>query len=125
VSAEAVTDMIESRLVLEEMRLGQPYQFEAQLPALASTGISEAENELRALVRAGYRVLVCFAHLGEARRTHMSLRRVDVDMPAPGQLGPEEAGMALCVSPLRHGFVSPGLRLAVLPAAQLLRRPGR
>jgi len=124
VAAEAVADLIESVAALEEMPLGQPYQFEAQLPALASTGIAEAENELRALVRAGYRVLVCFAHLGEARRTHMSLRRIEAGLPAPGGAGPEEAGVAFCVSPLRHGFVSPGLRLAVLPAAQLLRRRG-
>jgi transcription-repair coupling factor (superfamily II helicase) len=124
VAAAAVTDLIESVPALEEMPLGQPYQFEAQLPALASSGISEAENELRALVRAGYRVLVCFAHLGEARRTHMSMRRVEAELPGPGGAGPEEAGVALVVSPLRHGFVSPGLRVAVLPAAQLLRRRG-
>ncbi len=124
VAAEAVTDLIDSVPALEEMPLGQPYQFEAQLPALASSGISEAENELRALVRAGYRVLVCFAHLGEARRTHMSLRRVEADLPAPDGAGPEDAGIAFCVSPLRHGFVSPALQLAVLPAAQLLRRRG-
>jgi transcription-repair coupling factor (superfamily II helicase) len=124
VAAPAVADLIESVPALEEMPLGQPYQFEAQRPALASSGISEAENELRALVRAGYRVLVCFAHLGEARRTHMALRRVEADLPAPYGAGPDEAGVALCVSPLRHGFVSPALRLAVLPAAQLLRRRG-
>jgi transcription-repair coupling factor (superfamily II helicase) len=124
VAADAVADLIESSPALEAMPLGQPYQFEAQLPALASSGISEAENELRALVRAGYRVLVCFAHLGEARRTHMSLRRIEADLPAPGASGPDEAGVAFCVSPLRHGFVSPGLRVAVLPAAQLLRRRG-
>ncbi len=124
VAAGVVADLIESVAALEEMPLGQPYQFEAQRPALASTGIAEAENELRALVRAGYRVLVCFAHLGEARRTHMSLRRVEAGLPAPGGAGPDEAGVAFCVSPLRHGFVSPGLRLAVLPAAQLLRRRG-
>jgi transcription-repair coupling factor (superfamily II helicase) len=124
VAAAAVTDLIDSVPALEEMPLGQPYQFEAQLPALASSGISEAENELRALVRAGYRVLVCFAHLGEARRTHMALRRVQADLPAPDGAGPDEAGIAFCVSPLRHGFVSPGLQLAVLPAAQLLRRRG-
>jgi transcription-repair coupling factor (superfamily II helicase) len=124
VSGKAVSELIESVPALEEMPLGQPFQFDAQLPALASTGISEAENELRALVRAGYRVLVSFAHLGEARRTHMSLRRVTAELPGPGRAGPEEAGIAFCVSPLRHGFVSPGLRLAVLPAAQLLRRRG-
>ncbi len=124
VAADAVSDLIESASALEQMPLGQPYQFDAQLPALASSGIAEVENELRALVRAGYRVLVCFAHLGEARRTHMSLRRVSADLPGPGGAGPEEAGVAFCVSPLRHGFVSPGLRVAVLPAAQLLRRRG-
>jgi transcription-repair coupling factor (superfamily II helicase) len=124
VQPEAVADLLESVPALEAMPLGQPFQFEAQLPALASTGIAEAENELRALVRAGYRVLVCFAHLGEARRTHMSLRRVEATVPAPGGHGPDEAGVAFVVSPLRHGFVSPGLRVAVVPAAQLLRRRG-
>jgi transcription-repair coupling factor (superfamily II helicase) len=122
VQPDAVADLIESVPALEAMPLGQPFQFEAQLPALASTGIAEAENELRALVRAGYRVLVCFAHLGEARRTHMSLRRIEAAVPVPGGHGPDEAGVAFVVSPLRHGFVSPGLRLAVVPAAQLLRR---
>jgi transcription-repair coupling factor (superfamily II helicase) len=124
VQPEAVADLIESVPALEAMPLGQPFQFEAQLPALASTGIAEAENELRALVRAGYRVLVCFAHLGEARRTHMSLRRIEATVPGPGGHGPDEAGVAFVVSPLRHGFVSPALRVAVVPAAQLLRRRG-
>jgi transcription-repair coupling factor (superfamily II helicase) len=124
VQPEAVADLLESVPALEAMPLGQPFQFEAQLPALASTGIAEAENELRALVRAGYRVLDCFAHLGEARRTHMSLRRIEATVPAPGGHGPDEAGVAFVVSPLRHGFVSPGLRVAVVPAAQLLRRRG-
>ena len=124
VQLDAVTDLVESVPALEEMPLGQPFQFEAQRPALASTGIAEAENELRALVRAGYRVLVCFAHLGEARRTHMALRRITADVPAPGGRGPDEAGVAFVVSPLRHGFVSPAQRVAVLPAAQLLRRRG-
>jgi len=124
VQPEAVADLVESVPALEEMPLGQPFQFEAQLPALASTGIAEAENELRGLVRAGYRVLVCFAHLGEARRTHMALRRIEATVPAPGGHGPDEAGVAFVVSPLRRGFVSPGLRIAVVPAAQLLRRRG-
>jgi transcription-repair coupling factor (superfamily II helicase) len=124
VQPEAVADLLESVPALEAMPLGQPFQFEAQLPALASTGIAEAENELRALVRAGYRVLVCFAHPGEARRTHMSLRRIEATVPAPGGHGPDEAGVTFVVSPLRHGFVSPGLRVAVVPAAQLLRRRG-
>ena len=63
---EQVQELIERAGALEELPLGQTHSFEAQTPALASFGIAEAENELRALVRAGYRVLVCFPHLGEA-----------------------------------------------------------
>jgi transcription-repair coupling factor (superfamily II helicase) len=106
------------------MPLGQPVSFDAQPPALASFGVAEAENELRGLERAGYRVLVCFPHLGEARRTHLQLRRVEAALPDPGAAGPEEAGVAFCVGALRRGFVAPGLRLAVLPSAQLFRRRG-
>ncbi|HYX83847.1 MAG TPA: transcription-repair coupling factor [Gaiellales bacterium] len=124
VDVEEARGLIEAATALEEMPLGQPASFEAQPPALASFGLAEAENELRALERAGYRVLVCFPHLGEARRTHMQLRRVEAALPDPGDPGPEEAGVAFCVAPVRQGFVAPGLRLAVLPAPQLFRRRG-
>jgi len=117
-----VEALIESSSVLEEMPLGQRHSFEAQPPALASFGIAEAENELRALVRGGYRVVVAFHHQGEAERTRLALNRVEADIALPGTPGPEEPGIAFVVSPLRHGFVIPSLRLAVLPSAQLFRR---
>ena len=69
-------------------------------------------------------MLVCFPHLGEARRTHLQLRRVEAALPDPGAEGPDEPGVAFCVAQLRRGFVAPGLRLAVLPSAQLFRRRG-
>jgi transcription-repair coupling factor (superfamily II helicase) len=116
--------LIDEAAALEEMPLGQPASFDAQPPALASFGVAEAENELRSLTRAGYRVLVCFPHLGEARRTHLQLRRVEAALPDPGAEGPDEPGVAFCVAQLRRGFVAPGLRLAVLPSAQLFRRRG-
>ena len=116
--------LIDEAAALEEMPLGQPVSFDAQPPALASFGVAEAENELRSLARAGYRVLVCFPHLGEARRTHLQLRRVEAALPDPGAEGPDEPGVAFCVAQLRRGFVAPGLRLAVLPSAQLFRRRG-
>ena len=122
VPAAEARELIEDATALEEMPLGQPVSFEAQPPALASFGVAEAENELRSLQRAGYRVLVCFPHLGEARRTHLQLRRVEAGLPDPGASGPEEAGIAFCVGQVRRGFVAPGLRLAVLPSAQLFRR---
>jgi transcription-repair coupling factor (superfamily II helicase) len=122
VPAADARELIDDATALDEMPLGQPVSFDAQPPALASFGVAEAENELRSLQRAGYRVLVCFPHLGEARRTHLQLRRVEAELPDPGAPGPEEAGVAFCVGQLRRGFVAPGLRLAVLPSAQLFRR---
>ncbi len=121
VPAERAQAVLDEASVLEEMPLGQPESFEAQPPALASVGIAEAENELRALVRAGYRVIVTFPHLGEAERTGLALRRVEVLPPSErGRL--TEAGVQFVVSGLRHGFVSPAMELAVLPSAQLFRR---
>ena len=122
VRTEEVDRLIEAAGALEELPLGQPYQFEAQPPALASIGIAEAENELRALVRAGYRVLVAFPHIGEADRTRMALNRVEVHAPAAGDGGAEEPGVAFVSGTLRHGVVYPALRLAVLTSAQLFRR---
>jgi transcription-repair coupling factor (superfamily II helicase) len=119
-----VEELVAGVSALEPMPLGQPYAFEAQPPALASQGLAEAENELRALVRAGYRVVVCFPHIGEAERTRRALTRVEVESatamtaedPLPG------ASVAFTVAALRRGFVSPALSLAVLPSGQLFRR---
>jgi transcription-repair coupling factor (superfamily II helicase) len=47
---------------LDPFPQSQPYAFEAQRPAIASRGISEAETELAQLVRAGQRVVVAFPH---------------------------------------------------------------
>ena len=124
VPASEARALVDDASALEEMPLGQPASFDAQPPALASFGVAEAENELRSLTRAGYRVLVCFPHLGEARRMHLQLRRVEAELPDPGTAGPDEAGVAFCVAQLRRGFVAPGLRLAVLPSGQLFRRRG-
>jgi transcription-repair coupling factor (superfamily II helicase) len=123
VAADRVAALIEACSALEEMPLGQPVSFDAQPPALASVGIAEAENELRALVRAGYRVIVCFPHPGEAERTRLALRRVEAEPPGEG--GPfTEPGVRFALSSLRHGFVSAPLQLAVLPSVQLFRRRG-
>ena len=121
--ADAV-DLVRGAVSLEQMPLGQPFAFDAQPPALASFGLAEGENELRALVRAGYRVLVSFPHVGEAERTRLAVRRVEVAAPAPDSPAPEEPGIAFVVGSIRHGFTSPSLGLAVLPAGQLFRRRG-
>ena len=117
-----VEQLLEGAGALEEMPLGQPYSFEAQPPALAAFGIAEAENELRALTRAGYRVLVCFPHLGEAERTRLALNRVEAELVRPGEAGPQQPGIGFAVGALRHGLVAPALQLAVLPGGHLFRR---
>ena len=44
---------------------------------IAARGLSEAENELAGLVRSGNRVVVSFAHTGEAQRQATLLRKVE------------------------------------------------
>ena len=75
---------------LSQLPAGQRYAFEAQRPAVAARGLSEAERDLLAFVRGGNRVVVTFAHRGEALRTKALLRRIEPDGPrarrrAPGR----------------------------------------
>jgi transcription-repair coupling factor (superfamily II helicase) len=100
----------------------QPFAFEAQRPAVASRGLSEAEVELAAFVRAGQRVVVTFPHRGEALRTQGMLRRVEASILEPGAKLPSEAGLFFAVSPARRGFVWRELGLVLLPDHQVFRR---
>jgi transcription-repair coupling factor (superfamily II helicase) len=110
---------------LDQLPSGQPFSFEAQRPALAARGLSEAENELSAFVRAGHRVIVAFPHRGEALRTENLLRRVDAPLLEPGDALPEEAQARFAVSPARRGFVWRELNLVLLPDNQLFRKRAR
>ena len=110
---------------LDQLPSGQPFSFEAQRPALAARGLSEAENELNAFVRAGHRVVVAFPHRGEALRTENLLRRVDAPLLEPGRTLNEEAEVRFAISPARRGFVWRELNLVLLPDTQLFRRRAR
>jgi transcription-repair coupling factor (superfamily II helicase) len=107
---------------LDPFPQSQPYAFEAQRPAIASRGISEAETELAQLVRAGQRVVVAFPHRGEALRTQQVLRRVAAKVLEPGQALPTEPELFFAVSPARRGFVWRDLGLVLLPDHQVFRR---
>jgi len=107
---------------LEQLPSGQPFAFEAQRPAVAARGLSEAENELAAFVRAGNRVVVAFPHRGEALRTQNLLRRIDAELLEPGEVLPEEAELRFAVAPARRGFVWRDLQLALLPDTQIFRK---
>jgi transcription-repair coupling factor (superfamily II helicase) len=113
-------------LELDPLPAGQPYAFEAQRPAVAARGLAEAENDLAAFVRAGNRVVVAFAHRGEALRTRAMLRRLEAGLLEPGDPLPAEPGIWFAVAPARRGFVSRDLGVVLLPDTQVFRkRPPR
>jgi len=111
---------------LDPFPQGQPHRFEAQRPAVAARGIAEAENELQGFVRAGNRVVVTFAHRGEAERQRALLRKVDGPPLEPGDALPRDPEVRFAVAPSRRGFVWRELGLVLLPDTQVFRkRPAR
>jgi transcription-repair coupling factor (superfamily II helicase) len=111
---------------IDQLPAGQRHAFEAQRPAVAARGLSEAERDLQAFVRGGNRVVVTFAHRGEALRTKAMLRRIEPELLEPGDPLPAEPGLSFAVSPARRGFVHRELGLALLPDTQVFRkRPPR
>jgi transcription-repair coupling factor (superfamily II helicase) len=107
---------------LDPFPQSQPFAFEAQRPAIAARGLSEAETELAALERSGQRVVVAFPHRGEALRTQAMLRKVSARLLEPGDKLPVEAGIYFAIAPARRGFVWRDLRLVLLPDHQVFRR---
>ena len=116
---------LEGAAELDPFPTGQPVSFEAQRPAIAARGLAEAEQELGSLVRAGLRVIVAFAHRGEALRNQNLLRRVEARLLEEGEKLPTDAELLYAVSPARRGFVWRDLGLAVLPDTQVFRRKPR
>ena len=111
---------------LSQLPAGQRYAFEAQRPAVAARGLSEAERDLLAFVRGGNRVVVTFAHRGEALRTKALLRRIEPVVLEPGDELPDGEGLFFAVAPARRGFVLRDLGLVLLPDTQIFRkRPPR
>ena len=103
--------------------------FRAQTPTSAARTINEAESQLERELRSGYRVVVCFESRGEAERARYNLNRVDARflgerLPTdPVEADAEPAGVLLFEeAALTDGFVSPELRLAVIPFRRLVHR---
>ena len=111
---------------LDPFPRAQAHSFEAQRPAIAARGLSEAENELGAMLRQGRRVVVAFPHRGEALRTQQLLRKVDADVVEEDAKLPPVPALRFVVSAARRGFVWRDLGLALLPDVQVFRkRPPR
>src|SRR5919201_4880851 len=114
---------LEGAAELSPLPQGQTFSFDAQRPALAARGLSEAENELNGLLRQELDVVVAFPHRGEALRQQALLRRSQAHMLEPGE---KPAGLVFAVAPARRGFIWRDLGLALLPDTQVFRkRPPR
>ena len=128
VDSDRLNEALDARATirLSSISGNQPHQFRAQA----------AEPELEKLVRSGYRTVVAWARHGEAERASYNLNRMRAAFladgraaggsgaGAPGALveASEEAGLTFAIASLREGFVSPGLKLAIVPDHRLLRR---
>src|SRR5215213_5816364 len=114
---------LEGATELSPLPQGQPFSLDAQRPALAARGLSEAENELSGLLRQGLDVVVAFPHRGEALRQQGMLRRVAAQVLEPGG---KLDGLTFAIAPARRGFVWRDIGLALLPDTQVFRkRPPR
>ncbi len=113
---------LDGATALDPFPQGQPHRFEAQRPAVAARGLAEAENELQGFVRSGNRVVVAFAHRGEAERQRGLLRKVDGPLLAPGEALPTGPDLRFAVAPARRGFVWRELGLVLLPDTQVFRK---
>ena len=99
----------------------QRHAFRAQAADTAARSLRAAEPELEKLVRSGYRTIVAWSRRGEAERAAYNLDRIRAAL-LDGQPAPHEPSVSFAAATLREGFLSPQLRLAIVPEHRLLRR---
>lgn len=103
---------------------GQP-ELRAERPASMARGFDAAEVELEKLLRSGYRTIVAWNRQSELERAQYNLARVrPQDLDEAAETG-EWAGVFFTHAAPREGFVSPALKLAIVPDRMLLRTAGR
>ena len=117
-----VADPLRERALLEvsAQAADQPHSFRAQRPASAARTPAEAEGELSKQLRSGYATVVAFDRRGEAERARYSFDRLTATLLE--DRAPEPGSLAFAEGSLSEGFISPELKLAVIPWRQLLHR---
>jgi transcription-repair coupling factor (superfamily II helicase) len=118
-----VSDALNERAAvrISDSDAGQELSFRAQAPSSAARSIAEAEKQLEKEVRSGYRVVVAFEHRGEAERARYNLQRLEASF-LDGAPPPGERALLFAEAALSDGFVSPDLKLAVIPFRRLVHR---
>ncbi|MFY9487464.1 MAG: transcription-repair coupling factor [Solirubrobacterales bacterium] len=100
-------------------------QLRAERPASMARSFETAEVEIEKLLRSGYRVVVAWNRQSELERAQFNLARVHPARLEQSDELREWQGVFFTQATLREGFVSPALKLAVIPDHLLLRAPGR
>jgi transcription-repair coupling factor (superfamily II helicase) len=113
----------QAALAVSATHSDQEHSFRAGRPESPARSMKEAEPELEKLLRSGYRTVVAFERRGEAERARFSLDRVTPFQLDGGEV-PDDPAVLFAQAPLGEGFLSPGLRLAVIPYRRLVHRRG-
>ena len=128
VPRNALRKLLSAGIQLEVVRREQRWQFAAARPQAAARDIAGAERDLARLVRDEYRVFVVFRHAGEATRAAYRLKSLSAEVLAPPvepAREPAAPGLYFVAAPLREGFISSELKLAVIGERALLRAAPR
>ncbi|HJW76608.1 MAG TPA: transcription-repair coupling factor, partial [Thermoleophilia bacterium] len=122
-----VRRLLSDAIQLDLVQRDQRWQFPAARPQTAAHDVAAAERELSRLVRDGYRTVVVFRHPGEATRATFRLKTVGAEVVETGTPVPAVPGLYFVAAPLREGFVSAELKLAVMGERAFARaaRPER
>ncbi|WP_036725852.1 transcription-repair coupling factor [Patulibacter minatonensis] len=122
VKPEAILEELDRRAELRIMSLlqDQDLQLHGQSGDLAARNLTGAETELEKLLRSGYRTVVTWRRQGDGDRAAYNLSRVRAQWVGDGDFDRTRAGFV--IADLRHGFIAPGMELAVLPDHRLMRR---
>ncbi|WP_320671018.1 transcription-repair coupling factor [Patulibacter defluvii] len=128
VKPDDVLEELERRaeLRINSLLQDQELQLHAQSGDLSARNLTAAETELEKLLRSGYRTVVTWRRQGDGDRAAYNLSRVRAQWVGEGtgaaSDGFDASRAGFVVADLRHGFIAPGLQLAVLPDHRLLRR---
>jgi len=121
--------LLSDAVAVDLVQREQLVQFHAARPQAAGRDITAAERDLRRLADDGYRVFVVFRHPGEASRAGYRMKSLVVSQLEPAELHEDgeaaaaalDPGVYFVAAPLRDGFISSELKLAVIGEHSLLR----
>ncbi len=95
---------------------------DAREARFAARGHVEAAAEIGRLAAGGLRVLVAFTRRGDLERAVRPLERAKPRTIDLAQQTPAAGEVSLAVLPIRRGFISADLGVAIIPATEILRR---